>query len=98
MDEGPGSFEPQMRWLSATWQPVDEALFCPVAVASAEQRIALFARTENWSIADGRTEAGPNRVRLECRWAAAARAPLRSRSIGSWQAVAPAKVLFTSSD
>jgi hypothetical protein len=36
-----------MRWHSATWQPLGAALFCPVAVASAEQRIVLFARRGN---------------------------------------------------
>ena len=58
MDEEPGSFEPHMRWLSATWQPVDAALFCPVAVASAEQRIALFARRENGELVYHRWQDG----------------------------------------
>jgi hypothetical protein len=44
VDEGPVRLEPYTRWRSATWRPVDESLFCPVAVAPAEGCIALFGR------------------------------------------------------
>jgi hypothetical protein len=58
VDERPISFEPDMRWRSATWQPLDAALFCPVAVASAEQRIVLFARRGNGELVYHRWQDG----------------------------------------
>jgi hypothetical protein len=58
VDERPISFEPDMRWRSATWQPLDAALFCPVAVASAEQRIVLLARRGNGELVYHRWQDG----------------------------------------
>ena len=85
MDERPSSFGPDMKWRSATWQPLDEALFCPVAVASTEQRIVLFAWRGNGELVYHRWQDG-GWAGLRSLGVPLARSPAGSASIAvDWQ-------------